>query len=285
MTDAISGFLFEQLDIRGVLVQLGESWRSMHAGRNYAPCTRNMLGEVVSVTALLGSQMKSAGKLVMQLQGHGAIRLLMVDCDDQLRLRGVAKAPADLQPAPPAVLLGDGKLVLTLQGSGQPYQSFVPLEGDSLAGIFENYLQLSVQQPTRLWLAADESTACALFLQKLPDADRCDADGWNRVQQLAATLRPEELILPASDLLSRLFADEELRLFAPRTPHYHCPRDETKVLDMLRGLGHKEVAAIVAEHGAVVIHDDVCNHEYRFGPDIVDQLFPPLPPTLPPTLH
>lgn len=280
MTDAVSRFLFEQLDIRGALVQLGDSWQRMHAGRGYAPAARDLLGETAAVTALLGSQMKAAGRLVMQVQGHGPVRLLMVDCDERLRLRGVAKAPAELSPAPPARLFGDGRLVLTLQGSGQPYQSFVPLEGDSVAAVFENYLQLSAQEPARLWLASGEASACALFLQKLPDADRRDADGWNRVQKLAETVRPEELALPVEGLLARLFPDEEIRLFAPRTPSHHCPRDEAKVLDMLRGLGRREVEEILAEKGAVIIHDDVCNHEYRFGPEIVDRLFPVVPPTL-----
>ena len=276
MNDAVCSFLFEDLDIRGSLVQLGTTWRSLYAGRNYAPATRQLLGEMTAVTALLGSQMKSPGRLSFQIQGHGAIRLMLVDCNEQMQLRGVAKATDNLQPAPVPELLGDGKLVMTLQDKGrsQPYQSMVPLEGDTVATIFENHLQQSAQQPARLWLGADDIAACGLFLQKLPKADERDADGWNRVQILAATLRPGDLALPAKTLLSRLFPEEMVRLFTPRAASYHCPRDEVKVLDMLRSLGREELQAIIIEHGAVVIHDDICNHEYRFGPDIIEQLFP-----------
>ncbi len=276
MNDAVCSFLFEDLDIRGALVQLGSAWRSLYAGRNYAPATRQLLGEMTAVTALLGSQMKSPGRLSFQIQGHGAIRLMLVDCNEQLQLRGVAKAPEDLQPAPVPQLLGDGKLVLTLQDKrgSQPYQSMVPLEGETVAAIFENHLQQSAQQPARLWLRTDDVVACGLFLQKLPQADERDADGWNRVQILAATLQPGDLALPPKTLLSRLFPEEAVRLFTPRTASYHCPRDEAKVLDMLRALGREELQAIIVEHGAVVIHDDICNHEYRFGPDVIEQLFP-----------
>ena len=276
MNDAVCSFLFEDLDIRGALVQLGSAWRGLYAGRNYAPATRQLLGEMTAVTALLGSQMKSPGRLSFQIQGHGAIRLMLVDCNEQLQLRGVAKAPEDLQPAPVPQLLGDGKLVLTLQdkSGSQPYQSMVPLEGETVAAIFENHLQQSAQQPARLWLSTDDVVACGLFLQKLPQADERDADGWNRVQILAATLQPGDLALPPKTLLSRLFPEEAVRLFTPRTASYHCPRDEAKVLDMLRALGREELQAIIVEHGAVVIHDDICNHEYRFGPDVIEQLFP-----------
>ena len=36
-------------------------------------------------------------------------------------------------------------------------------------------------------LAATADTACGLFLQKLPNADVLDPDGWDRIEALAAT--------------------------------------------------------------------------------------------------
>jgi molecular chaperone Hsp33 len=180
-------------------------------------------------------------------------------------------------------LLGTGQLVLTLQtnvATEHPYQSYVPLEGDSLAAIFEHYLAQSEQAPARLWLAADDHHACALFLQKLPDADKRDADGWNRVQHLAATLQPGELALPPEALLTRIFPEETVRLFDPLPVSYHCPRDEAKVTDMLRSLGRDEVEAALADTGAISIHDDICNHEYRFGREVLEHLFDAPPRTL-----
>lgn len=279
--DAIYRFLFEEIDIRGALVQLGPAWQAMRQGRGYAPAASALLGELAAVTTLIGNNLKSPGRLTFQVQGHGAIGLLVVDCDEQLRLRGAARAPADLKPMPVPHLLGDGQLLLTLQTntSAQPYQSYVPLEGETLAEIFEHYLQQSEQQPAKLLLFADDHQACGLFLQKLPEADRKDPDGWNRIVHLAATAKPEELMLPAEALLGRLFHEETLRLFEPRPVSYHCPRDEAKVLDMLRTLSRDDLAALLHERGEIHIHDEIGNHEYRFGPEILDQLFPT------PTLH
>ena len=276
--DYVSRFLLEDLDIRGAIVHLGAAWRAMHAGRGYAETTQTLLGELAAVTALLGNNLKTPGKISFQVQGHGAISLMVVDCNEQLHLRGMARAPQDLQPAPVAELFGDGQLVLTLQTDSspeRPYQSFVPLEGDSVATIFESYLALSEQAPSRLWLTADAAHACGLFLQKLPNADKRDADGWNRVQILTGTVTPAELTLPAETLLERLFPEENVRLFSPREAAYVCPRDEQKVLDMLRSLGRKEIESILEERGEILIQDEICNHEYRFGPALLDELFPP----------
>ena len=55
--------------------------------------------------------------------------------------------------------------------------------------------------------------------------------------------------------------------------------DPEKVAGMLRALGEDEVRTILAEHGEIVVHDDLSNHTYRFDAADVDALFRP------PTLH
>ncbi len=281
MMDSVHRFLLEDLDIRGALVQLGPSWAAMTSRRNYAAPVRELLGELAAVTALIGSNLKTPGRLSFQLQGHGPVSMLVMDCNEQLHLRGMARtalaAEADTAIAGIDGLLGVGQLVLTLQpeSAETPYQSVVPLVGSTLAAIFEHYLEQSEQQAARLWLAATADTACGLFLQKLPQADALDPDGWNRIVQLAATVRPEELALAPETLLTRLFGEEEVRLFAPRQAIWHCPRDEEKVRNMLLSLGREEVESMIADAAMIAIEDEICGHEYRFGPEIVDELFPP----------
>lgn len=282
MSDTFQRFIFEKLDVRGAIVQLETSWQGMQHGRAYARPVLEMLGQTTAVTTLIGSQLKTPGRLTFQLQGDGPVSLLVVDCDEQLRLRGMAKAAPIVSQTTAADLIGGGRLLLTLQtnDSRKPYQSFVPLEGDSIAAIFENYLMQSEQQPTRLFLFADGDRACGLFLQKLPETPgnhEHDEDGWNRVQQLAATVRPDEFSLPAEELLHRLFAEEDVRLFDAHPVAYHCPRDEEKVRGALLSLGRDEVQAILDEHGEIRVHDDICNHEYVFGEEVIEELFPTTP--------
>jgi len=273
--DYVRRFLFEDLDIRGALVSLGNAWHEMRAGRDDPPAVDILLGELTAVTTLIAGNLKAPGRLTFQLQGHGDLSLLLVDCDEQLRIRGTARTKVGFGvTAGFRELLGDGQLVLTLQTQhGAPYQSVVPLAGDSLAAVFEHYLAQSEQQPARLFLTASESFAGGLFLQKLPDADAKDPDGWNRIELLAATLKPAEMMDPAANLLMRLFPEENIRLFDPRPVRYHCPKDEEKVLAMLKSLGREEVVAAIAEQGELVIEDDICRQRYHYGADIVARLF------------
>jgi len=284
--DAVHRFLLEDLDIRGALVQLGPSWSAMTARRGYAAPVRDLLGELAAVTALIGSNLKSPGRIGFQMSGHGPVSMLVMDCNDSLQLRGMARSSlSDEAPAHVAgvrELLGDGQLVLTLQprAAETPYQSVVPLAGDSVAAVFEHYLEQSEQTPARLWLAADAESACGLFLQKLPNADVLDPDGWDRIGALAATLRDDELRLAPAALLGRLFHEENVRLYPPRPAAWHCPRDVEKVRNMLLSLGREELESMLAEAEIIAVEDEICGHEYRFGPEILDDLFPPAGRTL-----
>lgn len=286
--DTVTRFLFEGLDIRGALVHLGPCWQSLQKGRGYGPVEARLLGEMAAVTVLIAAQLKQPGRLTFQLRGGGPISLLVMDCDEQLRLRGMARAEPNLAPAPVPQLLGadqGGQLMLNLDFpvARQPYQSFVPLEGDSIAGIFEHYLEQSEQQAARLFLAASDQAACCLFLQKLPGADALDPDGWERISHLAATVKEAELLeLDAATLLGRLFHEEILqgeqsgkgvRLYEPRTVTHHCPEDREKVEGMLLSIGQEEAQAILDEHGEILVKDDICNREYRFTPEDVAALF------------
>lgn len=272
----VRGFLFELLDIRGAWVQLGPAWREMTAGRDYPGPVVELLGQLAAVTTLIAANLKQAGRLTFQLRGEGAVSLLVMDCDEQLRLRGMARSAPDLQEGGLSTLLGEGALTLTLDVAGMrhPYQSHVPLQGDTLAAVFEHYLAQSEQLPTRLWLAANRESAAGLFLQALPGAGERDADGWNRVQVLADTVRAAELLeLGSIKLIERLFPEEDVRVFDPRPVSYYCPYDPAKIYSMLRGVGRAECEAILAEHGEIRVHDDICNHEYVLDAAAVAALF------------
>src|SRR4051812_22724706 len=107
-TDYVQRFLFENLDIRGRLVCLTESWRRMLDGRGYPEDIAALLGHTTALNVLLGANQKDAGRVTMQVQGSGPVKLLVADCTSELRIRGMAhyekgKLPASSQ----RTLLGD----------------------------------------------------------------------------------------------------------------------------------------------------------------------------------
>ncbi len=287
-TDCLHRFLLDDLDIAGTLVRLGPVWQKLLEGRGYPLPVARLLGELSASTLLVGSSLKQPGRLTIQLRGNGPISLLVIDCNEQLQVRGMAKCAQTMVEASLREMLGDGQmlLVLDMPTMREPYQSIVPIDGESIAGVFEHYLGQSVQQPARLFLAVSDEAAAGMLLQKLPTAAERDADGWARAEALAATIgRSELLSLAAEDLLPRLFPEETIRLFAAQGVTLNCPEDWQKARALLRTLGASEVYATLHEHGEVLIRDEICNREYRFDARAIDELFADPAVTPPTTRH
>ncbi len=284
-------FTLENLDIRGQLVRLGDVWHALMARRDYPPDVTRYFGELACVAVLVGTGLKHPGRVTLQIQGSNttevinapprrSAKLAVVDCTHTLGLRGMASSGSASEEAGAtggfAEWVGGGTLAMTVANSGseQRYQSIVPISGLSVAECFEHYFDQSEQLPTHLWLAATPRGAGALLLQKLPGADQRDADGWARVEMLASSVTEAELVsTPVDLLLKRLFADEDVRLFAPKAVHSECRRDDEKVTSVLRSLGRAELESTLAEYGEVIVRDDMCNQEYRFNPAAIAALF------------
>jgi len=91
-----------------------------------------------------------------------------------------------------------------LQSGASVRSSSVPTRRTVAQQYFEHYLSQSEQLPAFLRLYADGGALCGLLLEKLPDADRRDPDGWDRVHAARATLSSTKHASQPYDLLRRV---------------------------------------------------------------------------------
>ncbi|MDR1276871.1 MAG: Hsp33 family molecular chaperone HslO [Candidatus Accumulibacter sp.] len=282
MTDTLRRFLFDDLDIRGAVVRIDGVWRALLAGRNYPGPVARLLGEMCATALLLADNLKQPSRLSIQSRGDGPVSLLVVDCSAARNIRCMAHFGKITATSNPVELLGRGQLAISLDQSTlrEPYQSIVPLTGKTVAEVFEHYLKQSEQLVSRFFLTATPTGVAGLFIQKMPGADERDPDGWTRIDALAATVQPAELLgLPSEELLGRIFLDETIRVFDEKPVTHDFPKDWDKVRNMLRTLGREDVYATLQKSGVIVIRDDLANHEYRFDKASVDEIFSNIPPT------
>jgi molecular chaperone Hsp33 len=278
--DNLQRFLFEHAPVRGELVHLDAAWQTILERHDYPPVLRDLLGELAAAAVLLAATLKLEGALVLQIQGNGPLKLLVVECSGELQLRATAKWTDELRSGDLGQLVGDGRFVITLdpRDGRQSYQGIVPLEGNSVVEMLQNYMLRSEQLDTRLWLAADDKCAAGMLLQILPaqsgQDQHPDADAWPRATRLADTLTRDELLtLPATEIIYRLYHEEDMRLFEPQPVTFHCSCSRQSVGNMLKMLGHAEVDSILAERGSIEIHCEFCNQRYEFDSVDAAQLF------------
>jgi len=291
--DLLHRFLFEQLPVRGHLVRLDASWRAAIEHHDYPRPVAGALGEAMAASALMAGALKFEGRLSLQLESQGPLRLLLAQCTHRHAIRGVARhEPGAAELAEPAALFGSGQLAVTIeQPEGDRYQGVVPLAGLPLAASLEQYFERSEQLPSRLVLAATPERAAGLMLQRVAvgeEGARAEADdAWRRIGLLAATLSPAELLeLPCRELLGKLFPEDDIRLFKGSPVWFQCSCSRERVAGILQALGGEEVSALLAERGDVEVRCEFCNRAWRFDAVDVAGLFSAASPQqAPPGVH
>lgn len=281
--DALTRFLLPKAGVRGVIVRLDETWRTVHGRADYPSAAAELLGEACTAAVLFTGHTKVDGRLSVQLRSPGALRTLFAECTAAGTVRGIAQltedgdAPRDLRE-----LGEDALLAITIENPGldprepQRYQSLVALESSRLAEAFEDYFRQSEQLPTRLLLAAGDASTAGLMLQKLP-GDEGDLDGWVRAGALFDTLGEAELLaVPPDQLLHRLFHEESPEILTQRPIRFACSCSRERVASMLQSLGQEEATAALTG-GVAEVRCEFCGQRYLFSPAEIGELF-----TLPP---
>jgi molecular chaperone Hsp33 len=288
--DRLTRFLLQAAGVRGVHVQLDDTWarireRATGDDMDAPAAVTELLGEAAAAAALFTGHAKVDGRLSVQLRGDGPLRTLFAECTAAGTLRGIAQVTDDAPlPRDLRALGADAVLAITIEnpaGEGREpvrYQGLVALESESLAGAFEDYFRQSEQLPTRLLLAAGGTRAAGLMLQKLP-GDVGDDDGWDRAGALFDTLSPDELLdWPAATVLGRLFHEDGVEVLGERPLRFACSCSRERVASMLQSLGEDEArAAATAADGEARIRCEFCGQQYRFGLGEIAALFPSQP--------
>jgi len=289
--DQVRRFIFENRPVRGHWVHLESAWRDLHAHASYPKAVTELLGQAVVASVLLAATLKFRGTLTFQLQGNGAVSLLVAQCTHDFRVRAVARcdeaavqvlsAAGEAAEADAALfrrLTGDGGLVtVTVEAEEKSlrYQGVVPLSGASLAESLEAYFASSEQLPTRVLLRADEEHGAGMLVQKLPTAEDSGVQAWLGAQRGIARLRSGRGLREHSieELLQRGFPGHDLRLFRGAPVRFECRCSEGRVAGLLRALGPEEVRDVLREQGTVTVTCEFCHRPYRFESVDVDALF------------
>jgi molecular chaperone Hsp33 len=302
--DVVLPFEVPALDQRGRLVRLGPALDEILGKHRYPAPVAKLLGEAITLTALLGSMLKFDGRFILQTQTDGPVSLIVVDFASPDRMRGYARFDAArLVPGQDsAALLGRGHLAMTIdQGPDMSrYQGLVALDGGSLEDAAHEYFLRSEQIPTRVRLAVGEELRSGdgprhawrgggMLLQflpkaaeraRLPDLDPGDApadhyhdaagedEAWVEGQSLIATVEDVELIDPdlsGERLLYRLFHERGVRVFPTQPARARCSCSRDAVAAMLASFPREDRVEMV-EDGRVVVTCEFCSTVYAFTP-------------------
>ncbi|MCI2400042.1 Hsp33 family molecular chaperone HslO [Aliiroseovarius subalbicans] len=211
-----------------------------------------------------------------------------------------------LDPTGPAFeQIGDGFFAVLIHQGGEqkPYTGMTPIAGASLSDCAQTYFAQSEQLPTRFSLSFGRSTlpggpegwrAGGVMLQHMPKASPFvtgeggsgedglleavdllndgDQENWNRANILLDTVEDLELVGPTvqpTELLVRLFHEEEPRVFDPQAVKFGCTCSEQKVVESLSIYSQKDIAHMTTDDGIVTADCQFCGAHFEFDPSML----------------
>ncbi len=259
-----------------------------------------LIGQTVSLRWKLSLQVQSKGAVRMIATDYYAPQ----QEGEPAQIRAYASFDRDrLTDAAPFDQVGDGYFAIMIdQGEGtHPYQGITPLAGGSLSACAEAYFAQSEQLPTRFSLSFGKSTepgvgehwrAGGIMLQHMPKASPFAASGegtgeiltasdlvdgeegenWGRVNILLDTVDDLEMIGPSvapTDLLVRLFHEEQPRVYDAQQVQFGCTCSEDRVRQSLSIYSAQDIATMTTDEGTVTADCQFCGAHYVLDPATV----------------
>ncbi|MBV9576370.1 MAG: Hsp33 family molecular chaperone HslO [Gammaproteobacteria bacterium] len=281
--DCLHRFIFENLPIRGEVIELHETVQTILNQHPYPPAIRQLLGEALCVAGLLSAIIKFNGRLTVQFRGQGKLKLLIAQCDNDFHLRGLVKYSDDLSHDDLMKSFDQGVLVILLDSdaNNSHYQGIVSWRGNSLVESIEGYFKDSEQLATKIWLAVNETQAAGLLLQIIPDKTKDSTieneilmPHWEQMIKQTAHLTSHDLLtMDHQDLLRKLYPEEEIRVFPSVPISFQCTCSRKRGADAILLLGREEAEAELNEKQVIVVTCDFCKSEYIFDRVDIQKLF------------
>lgn len=285
MQGSMRPFVFENMPIRGRLLRmpnLTDQIGSLSAGDE--PIA-HLLAEMLAASVILAFDMKDKANITLQITSKGKLPLLLAKCNHKGVLRAFAKKAGPITKEE-LDLAHQAESVFTVTvdygRDRESYQSIVPINTHSISSTVETYFQQSAQLPTFFKVFshadADGRTSCgAMFLQALPHKDPVTEDDWRRMGLLLSTLHAEE-VLPGNikeiDLLSRLFAEDDVRVFHKQPLAFASASNRDRMLEALKSIGMAECKTLLEqENGKIEMTDEFSGSSETFTEADIAPLF------------
>jgi molecular chaperone Hsp33 len=245
----------------------------MQRDHNYDALVLETLGHSAAATTLIAQSLKFDGAITLQIQRGDVLKMLVMQSTNNLELRGMAMVDDARTADSFGALTKNAVCAVTVDNGDRPYQGIVEVDSSSLSASLEHYFARSVQVPSHLALVADQAVSGGILLQQVP-GEVVDADDWRRLRYLLATFRKEDLAADGGiELLRKLFAEDDIRVYQPRPVTFRCGCSARKIEDVLKMIGEAEARETLAERRHIEVVCEFCGRRRTFDAVDVERLF------------
>ncbi|OOR97190.1 Hsp33 family molecular chaperone [Haemophilus paracuniculus] len=277
--DKLYRYLFQNRAVRGEWVRLNQTFTETLNTHHYPKAVQNLLGEMLVASSLLTATMKFNGTITVQIQGDGALKLAVVNGNDQQQFRALARIEGEIaDDATLTEMIGNGVLVISIiPNEGERYQGVISLDEPTIGECLEDYFARSEQLATQLTIRVGEyegqAVAGGLLLQIVPDGTG-SPDDFEHLATLTETVKAKEMFgLTAEELLFRLYHEEQVELYPAQSTEFKCGCSRERSGAAILLLPAEEIAEMLAEkQGVIDMQCECCGTQYFFDQNAIDEL-------------
>ena len=257
-----------------------EEARKIH---NLSPVCTAAFGRLLTVTALIGCQMKSKDdRLTIQVKGNGPIGTMLSVSDNTPIVKGYVINPVVDLPLNEFGKLDvsgavgtEGFIYVTKDvGLKDPYIGISPIISGELGDDFANYFLNSEQtnSAVALGVLVDKNgvrKAGGYIITPMPDAKNEDILALEKsIFEAGSVSKMLENNLSIEQLASKATGDKKLKIIEMNGfAKYECDCSKERMAKALITLGKEELEKIIDEDGGIETSCHFCNKKYNFSKD------------------
>lgn len=265
--------------------EMCETARKIHS---LSPVCIAAFGRLLTITALIGNQMKSAdNKLTIQVKGNGPIGTMLTVANNTPIVKGYV-----INPAVDLPLNEFGKLdvsgavgtegfihVIKDIGLKEPYIGISPIISGEIGDDFANYFLNSEQtnSAVALGVLVDKNgvkKAGGYIINPMPDAKEEDIQALEKnIFEAGSVSRMLENNIGIEELAVKVTGDKKLKIIERNDlAKYECDCSKERMEKALISLGEKELKKIIEEDGKLEMSCHFCNKKYNFNKEELENL-------------
>ena len=263
MTDKIEKFLAYEGRISVTSIEstnLAEEARKTH---DLSPVVTAAFGRVLTMTAILGNEMKSAkDRLTVQVKGSGPIGTMVVTSNSFPMVKGYCTNPHidlplnDIGKLDVGRAVGEQGYINVIKDIGlkKPYIGISPLVSGEIAEDFANYLVNSEQRRCVVALGVlvnkdGVQKAGGYLINAMPDHKEEDINNIEQsVFKAGAMSKMLDQNLSLIDIAKKITGDENVQVIEENiTPVYKCDCSKENMANGLVTIGKKELQDIIEQ--------------------------------------
>ncbi|CDB32452.1 33 kDa chaperonin 1 [Clostridium sp. CAG:575] len=265
--------------------ELVEKARKIH---DLSPVTTAAFGRLLTITALMGNEMKNEkDKLTIQMKGNGPIGMMVTVANNFPVVKGYVANPVIDLP-----LNEDGKLdvggavghsgfinVIKDIGMKEPYIGVSTITSGEIAEDFAEYFAKSEQKNTAVALGVlvDKNgvkSAGGYMITPMPDAtDEEISQIEQSIFKAGAISRMLDEKLSLLEIAKKVTGDNNIEVIEENiTPIYECDCSKEHMAEALATLDKNVLKEMIEEDGKAELVCHFCNKKYEFSKEELEDI-------------